>query len=68
MSKKVSSEKVVQDIRRKTRKKFSSEKKIRIILEDFQSRTSAFGRKPPLIPPAQICCHFHKRDAKLKYY
>ncbi len=39
--KKVSSEKVVQNIRRKTRRKFSSEEKIRIVLESFQSRMSA---------------------------
>ena len=44
MEKKVSSEKVVHDIRRKTRKKYYSEEKIRIVLEGFQSRMSAFGR------------------------
>jgi transposase len=34
--KKVSSEKLVQDIRRKTRKKYSSEEKIRIVLEGMR--------------------------------
>ena len=36
---------VVKDIRRRTRKKYSSEEKIRIVLEGFQSRMSAIGRK-----------------------
>ena len=40
MSKKVSSEKVVQDIRRKTRRKFSSEEKIRIVLEGLRGEDS----------------------------
>ena len=34
--KKVSSEKLVQDIRRRTRKKYSSEEKIRIVLEGMR--------------------------------
>jgi transposase len=34
--KKVSSESLVKDIRRRTRKKYSSEEKIRIVLEGFQ--------------------------------
>lgn len=34
--KKVSSEAVVKDIRRKTRRKFSSEEKIRIVLEGLR--------------------------------
>ena len=33
MSKEVSSEKIVKDIRRKTRKKYSAEEKIRIVLD-----------------------------------
>ena len=36
MSKKVSSESYVKDIRRKTRKKYSSEEKIRIVLEGLR--------------------------------
>jgi aspartate-semialdehyde dehydrogenase len=44
MNKKVSSESVVRYIHRKTRKKYSSEEKIRIVLEGFQSRMSAYGR------------------------
>ena len=46
--KKVSSESVVRDIRRRTRKKYSSEEKIRIVLEGFQSRMSAIGRFLPI--------------------
>ena len=45
MNKKVSSELVVKDIRSKTRKKYSFEEKIRIVLKGFQSRMSAIGRK-----------------------
>jgi len=40
MSPKVSSESVVRDIKRKTRRKFSSEEKIRIILEGLRGETS----------------------------
>ena len=40
MSKKVSSESVVKDIRRKTRKKYSSEEKIRIVLEGLRGEDS----------------------------
>ena len=36
MKKKVSSQKVVKDIRRRTRKKYSSEEKIRIVLEGLR--------------------------------
>ena len=38
--KKVSSEPVVNDIRRKTRKKYSSEEKIRIVLEGLRGEDS----------------------------
>jgi len=51
MNKKVSSEPVVKDIRRKTRKKYSSEEKIHMILEDSQSRMSAFGGELPIVDP-----------------
>jgi len=40
MSPKVSSESVVRDIKRKTRRKFSSEEKIRIILEGLRGEES----------------------------
>ena len=40
MSKKVSSESVVKDIRRKTRKKYSSEEKIRIVLDGLRGEDS----------------------------
>jgi len=40
MSPKVSSESVVRDIKRKTRRKFSSEEKIRIILEGLRGEDS----------------------------
>ena len=36
MNKKVSSESVVKDIRRRTRRKYSSEEKIRIVLEGLR--------------------------------
>ena len=38
MSKAKSAEKVVQDIRRKTRRRFSAEEKIRIVLESLPRR------------------------------
>jgi hypothetical protein len=44
MNKKVSSESFVKDIRRKTRKKYSSEEKVWIVLEAFHNRMSAVGR------------------------
>ena len=40
MSKEVSPEKIVRDIRRKTRKKYSAEEKIRIILEGLRGEES----------------------------
>ena len=40
MSKKVSSESVVRDIRRQTRKKYSSEEKVRIVLEGMRGEES----------------------------
>ena len=40
MSPKVSSESVVRDIKRKTRRKFSSEEKIRVILEGLRGEES----------------------------
>ena len=40
MSKKVSSESVVKDIRRKIRKKYSSEEKIRIVLDGLRGEDS----------------------------
>ena len=43
MSKKVSSESFIKDIRRKTRKKYSSEEKIRIVLEGLR------GEDKPMI-------------------
>ena len=38
MSKEVSSEKIVKDIRRRTRKKYSAEEKIRIVLDGCKRR------------------------------
>ena len=43
MKKKVSSESVVKDIRRRTRKKYSSEEKIRIVLEGLRGDDSISG-------------------------
>ena len=40
MSKEVSSEKIVNDIRRKTRKKYSAEEKIRIVLDGLRGEES----------------------------
>ena len=40
MEKKVSSESVVKDIRRRTRRKYSSEEKIRIVLEGLRGEES----------------------------
>jgi transposase len=40
MDKKVSGESVVKDIRRRTRKKYSSEEKIRIVLEGIRGEDS----------------------------
>lgn len=40
MKKKVSSENVVKDIRRQTRRKYSSEEKIRIVLEGLRGEDS----------------------------
>ena len=49
MSKKVSSESVVKDIRRRTRNKYSSEEKIRIVLEGLQEQF-------PYQPGGGRCC------------
>ena len=46
MNKKVSSESVVKDIRRRTRTKYSSEEKIRIVLESIRGEESI----------ANLCC------------
>ena len=43
MSKAKSAEKVVQDIRRKTRRRFSAEEKIRIVLEGLRGEESIAG-------------------------
>ena len=40
MSSKPSTEKIVRDIKRKTRRKYSSEEKIRIVLEGLRGETS----------------------------
>ncbi len=47
MSPKVSSESVVREIRRKTRRKYSTEEKIRIVLEGLKGKVSISG----------LCCH-----------
>jgi transposase len=46
MKKKVSSEKVVKDIRRRTRKKYSSEEKVRIVLEGLRGEESIANLSP----------------------
>jgi transposase len=45
MSKKVSSEKIIKDIRRRTRTKYSSEEKVRIVLDGIRGEIS----------PAELC-------------
>ena len=40
MDKKVSSESVFKDMRRRTRKKYSSEEKIRIVIDGFRGKGS----------------------------
>jgi transposase len=44
MEKKASSEKAVRDIRRKTRRKFSAEEKIRIVIEGLRGEESIASR------------------------
>ena len=41
MSKKAPAERVVRDIRRKTRRQYSAEEKIRIVLEGFRGEVSS---------------------------
>ncbi len=55
MNKKVSSESVVKDIRRRTRKKYSSEEKIRIVLDGLRGEDSisSLCRREGI--PALIC-------------
>ena len=53
MNKKVSSESVVKDIRRRTRRKYSSEEKIRIVLEDLRGDDQA----PLFIPDLGFSFH-----------
>ena len=43
MDKKVSGESVVKDIRRRTRKKYSSEEKIRIVIDSLRGEDSIFN-------------------------
>ena len=48
MNKKVSSESIVKDIRRRTRKKYSSEEKIRIVIDGLRGEdiiTSLYHRE-----------------------
>ena len=55
MGKEASPERVVQEIRRKTRRRFSAEEKIRIVLEGLRGEesiaTSCFATMPN-----RICC------------
>ncbi len=50
MSKAKSAEKVVQDIRRKTRRRFSAEEKIRIVLEGGEESIATLCRREGLNP------------------
>ena len=53
MTRKSSAEKTVRDIRRATRKRYSSEEKIRIVLEGLRGEESVaeLCRKEGVIPP-----------------
>ena len=55
MNKKVSGESVVKDIRRRTRKKYSSEEKIRIVLEGIRGEesVSSFQEQSALSPACE---------------
>lgn len=61
-SKEHTPEKVVQDIRRKTRRRFSAEEKIRIVLEGLRGEESiaALCRKAGLAP--NLCCRWSKES------
>ena len=54
MSPKVSSESIVRDIKRKTRRKFSSEEKIRIILDGLRG-DGRFPSPAPFFHPLPNC-------------
>jgi transposase len=56
MSHAKSAEKVVQDIRRRTRRRFSAEEKIRIVLEGLRSEESiaALCRRAYITPSTRV--------------
>ena len=52
----------VKEIRRKTRRKFSSEEKIRIVLEGLRGECSIASRiSPTRKPPLVAACAFEKK-------
>ena len=74
MSQKDSSEKAVRDIRRKTRRKFSAEEKIRIVLEAL--RGEGRGRGDGFAPAHRYhmtsespgkSCHFSSSDTSERF-
>ena len=72
MSHAKSAEKVVQDIRRKTRRRFSAEEKIRIVLEGMRGEESRHGpsksdrvtRKSSIKAPSRDMWWFSTRDQR----
>jgi len=68
MSKKESAESVVREIRRKTRKKYSAEEKIRIVLEGLRGEESiaALCRRERINPNLAFQSIFHKMEFQSK--
>ncbi len=67
MKKKVSSENVVKDIRRQTRRKYSSEEKIRIVLEGLRGEDSisSLCRREGILSNQYYRIQFEGRIAKV---
>ena len=55
MAKGASSEKTVREIRRKTRRRFSAEEKIRIVLEGIRGEESIASISPRRMPHGIAC-------------
>jgi transposase len=57
MPKKESAEKAVREIRRKTRRRFSAEEKIRIVIEVLRGKESVASLRPNLAPAPRTYPH-----------